>query len=195
MSRDRSFLSRSSATKRSSACSTSPSGRRTSMPLLSRRFQRRSATKIEARNCVRMSGWRSTTARKSLACRSAPRADDQRQAAIAILDERLEDGAVFGDDTDASILLPQRKGMTLGDGDLQAVGIKLEHRRVGDPGIRQQPRPRRIGVEEQERRAAGHAGGGEDFFAADFLRVRSAKSRQCEIRSHWRRHRGHPSAN
>ena len=51
-----SFLSRSSATSWSSARSTSASGSRTSMPFFSRRFQRRSATSIEARTLARMSG-------------------------------------------------------------------------------------------------------------------------------------------
>src|SRR5579883_2155252 len=56
MSRVGSFLSRSSATSRLSAPGTSVSGRRTSMPLLSRKFQRRSATRTEARSTARMSG-------------------------------------------------------------------------------------------------------------------------------------------
>src|SRR3984885_2532882 len=56
MSRDKSFLSRSSATSRSSAPPTLDSGSFTSMPLFRRRFQRRSATMIEARSTARMSG-------------------------------------------------------------------------------------------------------------------------------------------
>src|SRR5207248_4520324 len=55
-SRDNSFLSLSSLTRRSSAVCRSPSGRRTSMPLVSRKFQRRSATSTEARTAERIAG-------------------------------------------------------------------------------------------------------------------------------------------
>src|SRR5580704_1545470 len=48
-SRDRSFLSRSSVTRRCNAVSIPISGNSTSMPLISRKFQRRCATMIEAR--------------------------------------------------------------------------------------------------------------------------------------------------
>ena len=97
-------------------------------------------------------------------------ADQKRQAAIAILDERLEHRAVGGDHAHGAVLLPQRKSLPLGDADLQPIRIKLEHRRVGDPGIGHQPRPRRFGIEEQQRGVPGHAGDGQDLFAADFLR-------------------------
>ena len=104
-----------------------------------------------------------------MACAFGAVADHQRQAEIAVLDERFEHRAVGGDDADAAVLLPEREGLPLGDRDLQAVGIKLQHRRIGDPRIGHQPRARRVGVEEQQRGAAGDAGGGENFFAADFL--------------------------
>ena len=97
-------------------------------------------------------------------------ADQKRQAAITILDERLEHRAVGGDHAHGAVLLPQRKGLPLGDADLQPIRIKLEHRRVGDPGIGHQPRPRRVGIEEQQRGVPGHAGDGQHLFAADFLR-------------------------
>ena len=97
-------------------------------------------------------------------------ADQKRQAAITILDERLEHRAIGGDHAYGAVLLPQRKGLPLGDADLQAIRIKLQHRRVGDPGIGHQPRPRLVGIEEQQRGVPGHAGDGQDLFAADFLR-------------------------
>ena len=100
---------------------------------------------------------------------SAP-SDNKRQAKIAILHKRFEDGAVGGDDANAAVFLPERKGLSLGDGDLQAVWVELEHGRIGDPGIRHQPGPRSVGVEEKQRRMPGHAGDGEYLFAADFLR-------------------------
>ena len=48
-------------------------------------------------------------------------ADHKRQAEIAVLDKGLEHGAVGGDDAEPAVLLPQRKSVTLGDRDLQAV--------------------------------------------------------------------------
>ena len=108
-----------------------------------------------------------------MALRSAPLPTTSGRPTIAALDERLEHRAVGGDDADAAVLLPERKSLPLGDRDLQAVGIELEHRRIGDPRIGHQARARRVGVEEQQRRAAGDAGGGEDFLAADFLRAGS----------------------
>ena len=57
-------------------------------------------------------------------------------------DSRLEHGAVVGDHADAAVCLPQRERLALGDRDLQPVGIKLQHRRVGDPRIGLQPRAR-----------------------------------------------------
>src|SRR5262249_25906449 len=56
MSRVRSFLSRSSAASASSACGTSASGNRMSMPFWSLRFQRRSPTRIAARTFGRNAG-------------------------------------------------------------------------------------------------------------------------------------------
>ena len=96
--------------------------------------------------------------------------DDQRQTAIAVFDKRLEYGAVGGNDADAAVLLPQRESLPLGDGDLQPIGIELEDGRIGDPRIRHQAGPRGVGIEKKKRGPAGHAGGGENVFAADFLR-------------------------
>ena len=70
-----------------------------------------------------------------------------------------------------AVLLPERESLPLGDADLQTVGIKLEHGRVGDPGIGHEPGARRLGIEEQKRGVAGHAGDGQHLFAADFFRA------------------------
>ena len=107
-------------------------------------------------------------------------ADHKGQAEIAVLDEGLEHGAVGGNHAQPAVLLPQRKSVTLGDRDLQPVRIELEHGGVGDPRICQQPLARRIGVEEQKRGAAGDAGRGEDFFAADFLLAGERDRRDAE---------------
>src|SRR6516162_11962047 len=72
MSRDSSFLSWSNLSRRSSAAGRSFSGRRTSMPFVSRKFQRRSATSTEALSAERISGKRSKRPIKSLARRPAP---------------------------------------------------------------------------------------------------------------------------
>ncbi len=98
-------------------------------------------------------------------------ADQKRQAAIAILDERFEDRTVGGNDADGAVLLPERKSLPLGHADLQTVGIKLEHGGVGDPGIGHEPGARRLRIKEQKRGVAGHAGDRQHLFAADFLRA------------------------
>jgi hypothetical protein len=97
-------------------------------------------------------------------------ADHDRKTDIAPLDERFEHRAIRCDDADAPVFLPQRKSLALGDGDLQAIGIELEHRRIADPRIGHQFCARHVGVQKQQRGAAGDAGGGENFFPADFLR-------------------------
>ena len=111
-----------------------------------------------------MSGKRSRIGEEIVGLPLGAASDHERQAEIAVVDEGFEDGAVGGDDADAAVLLPQREGLPLGDRDLQPVGIKLEHGRVGDPRIGKEPRAGRVGVEEQQRGAAGHAGGGREFF-------------------------------
>ena len=98
-------------------------------------------------------------------------ADHERQPDIAAFDERFEHRAVGGDDADAAVLLPDGKSLPFGHRDLQAIGIKFQHRRIANPRIGHQPLARGVGVEEQQRSAAGDAGGGEDFLAADFLRA------------------------
>jgi hypothetical protein len=68
-----------------------------------------------------------------------------------------------------AVFLPESKSLPLGDADLQPVGIKLQHRGFGDPGIGHQLPARRVGIEEEQRRAAGDAGGSEHILAADLL--------------------------
>src|SRR6185312_4077685 len=72
MSRLSNLLLRSSVTNVDSACSTSVSGSRTSMPFLSTTFHRRSATSTAARICSRTSGYRSRIDINSFALAAAP---------------------------------------------------------------------------------------------------------------------------
>ena len=109
------------------------------------------------------------TPRNSLACFSAPGANNQRQKPGMGGDKRLDHDAVGRDHADAAALLPERKGLPLANCDVQAVGIELQHGRVGDPWIGLQLRARVVGIEKQQRRAAGDAGDGENFFARHLL--------------------------
>ena len=85
------------------------------MPLSSRRFQRRSRHQDRGAQHRADVGIAVEDGEKILAWRSRAAADDQRQAEIAVLDERFEHRAVGGDDADAAVLLPQREGLPLGD--------------------------------------------------------------------------------
>ncbi len=162
------------------------------MPLFSNKSQRRCATRIDARTCDDNVGMPIEDVEEILGLALGALTDHQRQFDVSALDKRLKHGAVGGDDFDASVLLPQRKRLTLGDRDLQAVRIKLEHGRVGDPGIRHQACARRIGIEEQQRSAAGHAGRGQYFFAADFFLARQRNRRRCESPANSPPRRAHP---
>ena len=92
-------------------------------------------------------------------------ADHQRQIGKTLGHVALDHGAVIGDHRDLAVLLPQRERLALGDRDVQPAGIELEHGRLGDPGIGLEPGAGLGGVEEQQRRASGDAGGGQNFLA------------------------------
>ena len=85
------------------------------MPFVSRRFQRRSATRIEARSTGADVRVAIEKGEEILGLPLGAAADHQRQAEIAVLDERFEHRAVGGDDVDVAVLLPEREGLTLGD--------------------------------------------------------------------------------
>ena len=91
--------------------------------------------------------------------------------------EGLDHGAVVGNHLDLAVTLPQREGVAFGDRDVQPARIKLEHGGVGDPGIGLKPRPRLVGVEEQQRGPPGDAGGGEDVVARSGGADQRARSR------------------
>ena len=94
-------------------------------------------------------------------------ADHQRQRKELVRRQRLEHGAVGGDQRDAPLVLPERERLAFLDLDAQSARVKLEHGGVRDPRIGQQPRARVAGIEEQQRAVAGDAGEREDFLAAD----------------------------
>ena len=73
-------------------------------------------------------------------------------------------------------MLPQRERAAFGNRDQQAVRIKLEHGGIRNPRVRYQPAARAFGIEEQQRRPAGHAGKGQRLLAADLV---SAAHRDC----------------
>ena len=155
MSRVSSFFSRSSATSRSSALLDvgfrQPHVEAVLAAAGSSAARRPGST---ARTCSRIVGIAIEQREEVLGARLGAAADHQRQphqrAASTI---GLEHGAVVGDDGDAAVLLPEREGLALGDGDLQLAGIELEHGRVGDPGIGLEPLARRLDIEEQQRGA------------------------------------------
>ena len=97
-------------------------------------------------------------------------AHDQRQLGEMLPGIGLDHGAVVGDHLDLAVALPEREGVALGHRDMQPARIELEHGGIGDPGVGLEPRPRLAGVEEQQRRPPGDAGGVENVLAASARR-------------------------
>ena len=159
---------------------TSVSGSRTSSPLRSRRFQRRSPTRIEARTWSRIAGKRSSSARKSLARVSAPRPTTSGSVSSC--------GATKPSSTVPSSAMTEtrRSFCHSANGSRSLISIcswpgkQLAHGGVGDPRIGLEPLARRVDVEEQERRPAGHPGGGQHLLPGQLVMAGDRQIRDAE---------------
>ena len=157
MSRDRIFFSRSSATSRSSACSTLVFRQPHVDPVLQPQIP--APLSHQDRGAQRDRGFRDSGRawrENPWPARSAPRADHERQAAVSVLDRTARAPCRRRRST---LTWPSfchsAKAWRSVIADLQAVGIELEHARIGDPRDWPSSRARAaVGVEEQQRRRA-----------------------------------------
>src|SRR5215216_4660493 len=90
-------------------------------------------------------------------------ADDERQIGEARLVEGVDDGAVGRDDEELAVLLPQRVGVALDEGDDELVGVELAHGGALDEGQRLEPLAGLAHAQERQRHARRDAGGVQDL--------------------------------
>ena len=167
MSRESSFLSRSSATSVVSACFDVGFGQADVEAVAQPQIPAPLGDQDRSPHLVAQIRIALEQRQDLLGARRRAHAHHQRQAQQAGIDVGLEHGPVAGDHRDAAVLLPQREGLALLDADLQPIGIELEDRGIRDPGIGLEPVARRVDIEKQQRGGAGHARGAENFLAAD----------------------------
>ena len=78
-----------------------------------------------------------------------------------------EHGPVGGDHRDLAVVLPEREGFAFLERDLEPARIELAHRRLRDPGHAFEAAAGSVDIEEQQRGAHSHSGGGEDLLLGE----------------------------
>ena len=147
------FFSASRAATVASAAAGFSAGSMSSMPLSRTTFQRRSETSTPARTLPAMSGAARDQVDEFARPAAGARADDQRQAGVALVDGVGDHLAVVVDQRNFAVVLPHGERRALGDRDFERIGEELLERRTARPTAAVSTRAlARFDVEREQRR-------------------------------------------